>query len=112
MNLTSNILLLLGICIILLILTFLKRKGKRSRVAKIKENMMKESIDMSNVINSSFNASRLYDELKKARHPDRFIDENIKEKANILFQQVTQHKRDYKKLLGLQERINEELNMK
>ena len=112
MNLTSNIRLLLGICIILLILTFLKRKGKRSRVAKIKENVMKESIDMSNVINSSFNASRLYDELKKACHPDRFIDENIKEKANILFQQVTQHKRDYKKLLELQERINEELNMK
>ena len=113
MNLTSNILLLLGSCVILAVLVFilLKRKKESSHVARIKENVMKESIDMSNVINSSFNASSLYDELKKKCHPDRFIDENLKERAYMLFQQVTLYKRDYKKLLELQERINKELKM-
>ena len=51
----------------------------------------------------------VYDELKKICHPDRFHSEKDINKANELFQLVSQHKGDYNKLVLLKEQIYNEL---
>ena len=77
----------------------------------IRDKVLKESVDMDNVIYSSFNASALYDKLKKKYHPDRFLDEKQKEKADQLFQQITLYRRDYNKLLELEKIAEKELHV-
>ena len=71
--------------------------------------ILEEEIDFENIVSSSLLAKSLYDELKKICHPDRFLNEQDINKANELFQLVTQNKGDYNKLLSLKERIYREL---
>lgn len=91
------------------IILFLRNLFKSSENEKLREKILSERIDFSNVISSSLLAKGLYDELKKVCHPDRFHNENDINKANELFQSVTQHKGDYNELLSLKERIYREL---
>ena len=51
----------------------------------------------------------LFNQLKRECHPDRFLDENKKEKAEELFKLVMKHSTDYDALLGFQKRIETEL---
>lgn len=76
---------------------------------KIRDKILSEDIDFGNVVSSSLLAKGLYDELKKVCHPDRFHDEQDINKANELFQSLTQYKGDYKKLLSLKKQIYKEL---
>ena len=76
---------------------------------RIRDNILNEDIDFSNVVSSSLLAKSLYDELKKVCHPDRFLNEKDKEKSNELFQLVSQNKGNYKALILLKERIYNEL---
>lgn len=62
--------------------------------------------EMINVVNSMFLCTSLYDKLKVKCHPDRFIDENQKEHAEILFQELQKFKYNYDKLLELELQIN------
>lgn len=100
------------ICVIWAVWIIYKRKKKGMSKNDIHDKVLKESVDMDNVIYSSFNASALYDKLKKKYHPDRFLDEKQKEKADQLFQQITLYRRDYNKLLELEKIAENELNKK
>lgn len=83
-----------------------KRKDTPST---LRRNILNEKIDFGNLITSAFHAKALYDELKKKCHPDRFLDETMRAKADQLFQQITEHKEDYGSLLQLKEQAEKEL---
>lgn len=84
-------------------------RGKRDRAAALREG----DIDFANVINSSFKAKALYDELKKKCHPDRFAqDEALNAKATEIFGLLVKHRYDYAALCRLRERAETELNVK
>jgi len=76
---------------------------------RIRDNILNEDIDFGNVVSSSLLAKGLYDELKKICHPDRFHSEKDINKANELFQLVSQNKGDYNKLVLLKDQIYNEL---
>lgn len=84
-----------------------KRKDK---ALMLRQTILSEKIDFDNVITSAFHANGLYDELKKKYHPDRFLDKSLKVKAELLFQQITEHKEDYAMLLQLKQQAENELN--
>lgn len=79
---------------------------------KIRNEILQGDIDFGNVIASSLLAKGLYDELKKVCHPDRFHTERDINKANELFQLLSQNKGNYTKLLALKEQIYKELPIK
>ena len=62
--------------------------------------------EMTNVVNSMFMCSPIYDKLKVKCHPDRFIDENQKAIAENLFKELQKHKYNYDKLLDIELKIN------
>lgn len=51
----------------------------------------------------------LFNQLKRKCHPDLFLEEEKKVKAEELFKLVMKHSTDYEALLGLQKRIETEL---
>ena len=58
-----------------------------------KNKALRESdSEMDNVIDSMFNSKPLYDELKVKCHPDLFMDEEKKGKAQSLFQKLQKSK--------------------
>jgi hypothetical protein len=66
-----------------------------------------ENKEMTNVVNSMFLCTPIYDKLKVKCHPDRFIDENQKTIAQDLFQELQENKYNYEKLLELETKVNE-----
>ena len=88
---------------------FFKSVFAKSEKDILRDDILNESIDFGNVVSSSLLAKDLYDELKKICHPDRFQNELDINKANELFQLITQYKGDYDKLLQIKVRIYKEL---
>lgn len=70
-----------------------------------------QDIDMTNLMNSINSSRDLYKELSRKCHPDRFHDEALKSKADNLFQEISDNKRNYNKLLELKETAVKELNI-
>ena len=75
----------------------------------MRDKVLSEDIDFSNVVSSSLLAKRLYDELKVKVHPDRFQDPKMVAKATELFQLIHQSKGDYEKLICLKNQAYAEL---
>lgn len=72
-----------------------------------------EEIDMSNVIQSIFHSESLYDKLKVRCHPDRFVhDELLMSRADDLFKEISDNKRNLKKLQELKLTVEKELKIK
>lgn len=71
-----------------------------------------EEVDMAAVMDSIHKSGPLYKRLSRKCHPDRFSDPDDQAKANELFQLISQHRRDYAKLLELEKRFESELNLK
>ena len=88
---------------------FFRGLFEASETDKLRDKILNEEIDFGNVVSSSLLAKNLYDELKKICHPDRFLNEQDINKANELFQLVTQNKGNYNKLLSIKEQIYREL---
>ena len=88
---------------------FLKRILAKSEKDILRDTILNESIDFGNVVSSSLLAKGLYDELKKICHPDKFQNEYDINKANELFQLISQNKGNYAKLLEIKDRIYKEL---
>jgi hypothetical protein len=100
------------IVIIFLFYQFRSRSKTSNLRNSMKEKSLKEEIDFGNIIQSSFHTQPLYDELKVKCHPDRFPNDEIKNKvADALFQEITKNKTNYKKLVQLKERAKQELNI-
>lgn len=79
---------------------------------KERRKQTESSSEMTNVVNSMFLCTPLYDKLKVKCHPDRFIDENQKSVAENLFQELQSHKYDYCKLLEIELQINNFIEQK
>jgi len=92
----------------------LKEKFKSKVTAKqqFKSESLKQDIDFNNIINSSFNSIKLYDELKVKCHPDRFPTDKEKNMlAENLFQEISKNKTNVKRLLELKEEAIQKLNI-
>ncbi len=98
------------------ILTFLllkeKLKAKDTERQRFKNESLIHDIDFNNIINSSFNSIKLYDELKVKCHPDRFPTDKEKNLiAENIFQEITKNKTNVKRLLELKEEAIQKLNI-
>ena len=97
--------LLIGICLVIALLTFLWiHHNKSAKMKKKKELLSENEVDFKGIIDSSFKAKPLYDELKKKCHPDLYRDEALNKEATEIFQLLVKYKYDYKKLSELKER--------
>ena len=89
-----------------------KFKSKVSSKQQFKSESLKQEIDFNNIINSSFNSEKLYDELKVKCHPDRFPTDKEKNLiAESIFQQITKNKTNIKRLLELKDEAIQKLNI-
>jgi len=98
--------------IIAFLIIKLSSKRSQSLKQKLKKESLDNSIDFDNIINSSFNSTEVYNELKVKCHPDRFPnDDKENEIAENLFQEITKNKNNIKRLLELKEKAKQELNI-
>ena len=98
--------------IIFFLLLFAFRRGTtRVEKQKLRESI-KSDVDFQNIINRSFHATEIYNELKVKCHPDRFIGDVEKNAtANRIFQEVTKNKMNYKRLQELKKEAEESLGI-
>ena len=98
--------------IIFFLLLFAFRRGTtRVEKQKLRESI-KSDVDFQNIINSSFHATEIYNELKVKCHPDRFIGDVEKNAtANRIFQEVNKNKMNYKRLQELKKEAEESLGI-
>lgn len=99
--------------IILLLLFIVCQKGTKTKTDKQKvRDSIKGDVDFQNIINSSFHATELYNELKVKCHPDRFVGDDEKMAiANKIFQEISKNKMNYKRLLELKKTAVQELDI-
>jgi len=98
--------------VIVLLIFASKFKRKQSLKQKVKKESLGDTIDFDNIINSSFNSNKVYDELKVKCHPDRFANDDEKNKiAEYIFQEISKNKNNIKRLLELKEKAKQELNI-
>ena len=100
------------ILIIYLIISKNNKKKKLTKREHFVKNAKKSDVDFENIINSSFHVKPLYDELKVKCHPDRFPNDEIKNKIALeLFQEISKNKTNYKKLIKIKEIAINKLNI-
>jgi hypothetical protein len=101
---------------LLVIIFLIILKFKRKKVLEFNDQILNESkkadVDMGNIVDSIYHSKSLYDKLKAKCHPDRFTDSELNIIADRIFQEITQNKRNYKKLLELKSFAEKELNIK
>lgn len=98
----------------LVLLSFLLPRKKKTTIAQqnFKTEALRQKVDFGNIINSSFHANSLYDELKVKCHPDRFpTDKEKNQIAERLFQEITQNKTNINKLIKLKEQAEKLLDI-
>ena len=99
------------VVILLLLFIVIKQNRANAKRQKMKETLAEE-VDFMNVINSSFYASALYNQLIKKCHPDRFPDdENKRQTAEELSAEIGKNKHKLKKLNELKQRAVQELKI-
>ena len=98
---------------LLIIVLLFVRKDKNSDRKKIyKEEALKGTVDFKNIVDSSFNAAKLYGEMIRKCHPDRFIgDERKIEVANRLSAEISDNKNNIKRLKELRIEAREKLEI-
>lgn len=106
---------LIEFAIIAFLLFKLKKKGNDLIFGDLSKDKMrnakKSDVDMDNLMNSINGSKDLYKELSRTCHPDRFINSDKQKLAEEIFQDISKHKRDFKKLSELKERAITELNI-
>lgn len=73
---------------------------------KNKTSKTKDDVCMDNVIDSIFNSKPMYDKLKVKCHPDLFLDDNLKEQAESIFQRLQKAKHNINAMEALEPEIN------
>lgn len=104
------------VVILLLLLSMFKHsKAKRLNTLTTRKKVqdtLAEEVDFSNVINSSFHATTLYDKLIKKCHPDRFPNDELKQKvAADLSAEIGKNKHNIKKLEEIMQIAERDLNI-
>lgn len=107
---------LIELLIIIFLVFKLNRKKSNlefSDLSKSEVRLAKSTaIDMDNLMDSINGSKQLYKELSRTCHPDRFINSEKHKRAEEIFQNISKHKRDFKKLSELKERATIELEIK
>ena len=99
-------------CIIAFLVIKEKLNNRNTARQGFKNESLKQNIDFDNIINSSFNSIKLYDELKVKCHPDRFPTDKKKNLiAENIFQEISKSKNNIKRLLELKEEAIKKLNI-
>ena len=108
--------MVIGLCLLCFVLGFFLGKRMASRpestdeVIARKKEVKKEKVDFDNVIGSAFDARDFAKKLKIKCHPDKFPgDEEKRQLAEALHQEVEENSRNLKVLQELEKRIQEEL---
>lgn len=103
---------------LLLIIILIIRHNKSQKINLARNDGFDElrraktkDIDMANLMNSINLSKDLFKDLSKKCHPDKFHDNDIKVKAEILFQEISKNKRNYSKLLELKKKAIKDLNI-
>lgn len=106
---------IIELVIIVFLFLKLKKKGKDLKFGDLSKDKMrnakKSDVDMDNLMNSINGSKDLYKGLSRTCHPDRFINSDKQKLAEEIFQDISKHKRDFKKLTELKERAITELNI-
>ena len=103
---------------LLLVLLLIARRLRRhpspagKRRADKRKLLDGTDVDFNNIINSSFAARQLYDELKVKCHPDRFLDPDLNAIATSLYQAITENRYNHKRLLELKQQAIQQLKIK
>jgi hypothetical protein len=106
----------IGEFVLLCILIFIYFNSKKVRLENTEIDLLDRAkgstVDMDALMKNINESKPLYDKLKAKCHPDRFhVDEEKRKVAEDLFQEITQNKRNYSKLLELQELAKQKLNI-
>lgn len=101
------------VIVILIINLFRKNSNSKYDLEHINEikKARTTNIDMDDLMGNINKSKDLYKELSRVCHPDKFINSEFEKKAELIFQEITKNKRNYKSLLELKERAKEELNL-
>lgn len=101
--------------IIAFLLWKLRKKRNDLKFGDLSKDKMKNAknsdVDMENLMNSINGSRAFYKELSKTCHPDRFINSDKQQIAEEIFQEISENKRNYKKLTELKQRAITELNV-
>lgn len=98
--------------ILIIALMFLRKDKNSDRNMIYKEEALKGTVDFKNIVDSSFNATKLYGEMIRKCHPDRFIgDERKVEVANRLSAEISDNKNNIKRLAELRIEAREKLEI-
>lgn len=88
-------------------------RHRNSEHYRLIQKMKSETVDFDGVINSAFHSQKLYDELKKRVHPDRFSTQpELVDKATEIFALIVENKFNHKALCELKIRAEKELGVK
>jgi hypothetical protein len=88
--------------------TFSSKKSNDFK--KEKQDILSKEVDFNNIMTSAFESKALFNKLKKKCHPDLFIGNDILvEKANKIFQDLSENKNDFKELKAIEIKINNDL---
>lgn len=98
--------------IIIYLVRLMRTKRNHYHKQNLKKESLTKSIDFDNIINSSFNSNKIYDELKIKCHPDLFHNDPLKKNiAENIFQELTKNRNNIKRLIELKEKAKQELNI-
>ena len=77
---------------------------------KQKKDILSKEVDFDNIMDSAFESKELFNQLKKKCHPDLFIGNDILvEKANVIFQDLSENKNNFKVLKEIEKKIEDHL---
>lgn len=112
-NFLNAIWMIIAILEFLIIIYLMIIKSRKDVDLKLKKQVMEEDVDFDNLINSAFNSDKLWDELRKKCHPDRFGGDEIKIKiAGEIQAEINKNKNNVKVLQDLKVRAEKELDIK
>jgi hypothetical protein len=75
------------------------------------ESYKSVDINMDNIIRSINDSKKLYKDLSKRCHPDRYVNTDLYNVAEEIFQEISRNKRNYEKLKELQQKAINELSI-
>lgn len=118
-SLTSSIwfwISLLQFCLLLYLINKRYKKNRntsdRTLNREQKKKFKRSSVNMDDLMQSINRSKELYKKLSRSCHPDRFIGKPEQKNAEFIFQEISRYKRDYKQLICLREKAEQELNIK
>lgn len=101
---------------ILLVVLLYKLFYKKPAVISINETnelkkALKNEVNMHALMDSITKSGKLYKQLSKKCHPDRFVNNPKQKMAEEIFKEITRNKRNYGQLVYLRTRAINELNI-